>query len=875
MNILIFGTGRFYENRKETLSQHNIVGFIDNNVEKWGQILDGVMIHAPYEGVALNYDKIILMAAGTQEMRRQLQEELQVDNRKILLWDELGGYSDRNHLEIYYKKKPCQAETGQRILVISTNLNYNGGSLAAVYAVKALQEQGCSAILAAPDGDRELIEEINKDGVTVYLYKNLRYASWEELVWIEPFQYVFVNTYQMVNCACLIHKYKPVIWWIHEPSVVYRELRTINHSLLERNIHGINMYAVSNIAKDNLEHIYGSLPLKLLPYGIPDERTSSASVPCDKSKVIFAVVGYVGEIKGQDIFLDAIENLSQEERELAEFWIIGSMNENDSFCLNCIERSNRISGIKLLGALNRREIYNVYSKIDVVVCPSREDPLPIVVTEGLMFGKTCIVSSYAGNSQYITDMENGLICKGGDSQDLRDKMRWALGHRDSCKRLGENARQLYEAYFSIECFGSRLMQALSCENAISKFEKNSLISVIVPVYNVKLYLKQCIESIRNQTCKNLEIILVDDGSTDGSAEMCDDFSRLDDRIRVIHKTNGGNTSARLAGLKAASGYYVGFVDSDDWIDPEMYETLLSEMEKNNADIITSGYYTEFGGADIIIKDALSAKVYKSQEERLFLYSHMLYYGDSAHFGIGRNLVTKIFKREILCSVFADMDIRMQFGEDAAGVYVYLINSNVVCVTDKAFYHYRARFDSITHEKDEWFLQKINVLYNFLLKWFKTSEYSEVLMEQLNCFLLEHCLKVSRFLKGMDPKVSIPEYLIEFAQIDRKTSVVLYGAGAVGKIIYRHIKTKNVCHIAAWVDKNCIDKGDDVSSTDCLDYINYDYIIIAVGNQRTADEIRGYLLSQGISKEKILWFKYKTMMDCIINAGQQGLLRGIE
>ena len=102
-----------------------------------------------------------------------------------------------------------------------------------------------------------------------------------------------------------------------------------------------------------------------------------------------------------------------------------------------------------------------------------------------------------------------------------------------------------------------------------------LISVIVPVYNMRLYLDKCITSIMNQTYDNLEIILVDDGSTDGSSEVCDHYASIDERIRVIHKLNGGLSSARNAGLDVCSGDYVGFVDSDDWIASNMYEILLS------------------------------------------------------------------------------------------------------------------------------------------------------------------------------------------------------------------------------------------------------------------------------------------------------------
>ena len=120
--------------------------------------------------------------------------------------------------------------------------------------------------------------------------------------------------------------------------------------------------------------------------------------------------------------------------------------------------------------------------------------------------------------------------------------------------------------------------------------QDALISVIVPVYKVEQYLPKCVESILAQTYTNLEILLVDDGSPDNCGAICEEYARKDPRIKVIHKENGGLSSARNAALDIARGEYIGFVDSDDWIQPEMYETLLSGIKKNDADMAYGGRY---------------------------------------------------------------------------------------------------------------------------------------------------------------------------------------------------------------------------------------------------------------------------------------------
>jgi glycosyltransferase involved in cell wall biosynthesis len=118
-------------------------------------------------------------------------------------------------------------------------------------------------------------------------------------------------------------------------------------------------------------------------------------------------------------------------------------------------------------------------------------------------------------------------------------------------------------------------------------EKMDLISIIIPIYNVEKYLKQCLDSVINQTYSNLEIILVNDGSTDSSGEICEQYKKSDKRIRVIHKKNGGLSSARNEGIRQSSGEWIGFIDSDDYVDLRMYEILWKLARKNEADIAMS------------------------------------------------------------------------------------------------------------------------------------------------------------------------------------------------------------------------------------------------------------------------------------------------
>lgn len=121
-----------------------------------------------------------------------------------------------------------------------------------------------------------------------------------------------------------------------------------------------------------------------------------------------------------------------------------------------------------------------------------------------------------------------------------------------------------------------------------------LITVVIPVFRTEQYLRKCMDSVIKQTYRNLEIILVDDDSPDNCPQLCDEYAREDDRVKVIHKSNGGVASAKNAGIDGASGDYIGFVDSDDWIEPDMYECLLELGQKCEAEIVMCGYIQEDG-----------------------------------------------------------------------------------------------------------------------------------------------------------------------------------------------------------------------------------------------------------------------------------------
>lgn len=213
---------------------------------------------------------------------------------------------------------------------------------------------------------------------------------------------------------------------------------------------------------------------------------------------------------------------------------------------------------------------------------------------------------------------------------------------------------------------------------------NKKITVIIPVYNTKRHIRKCIESVMNQTYKNLEIIIVDDGSVDGSASICDEYQAIDDRIKVIHKVNEGPGIARNTGLDIATGDYIAFVDSDDEIKKDMYEMMQEAMERNGASIAVCGVI----GNHVFVKkkyDRPSKETIYNTEELLVSYFREPY--------ITGVLTNKLFE----AILFKDMRFaRMKAREDIQILYQILGKAKKAVFVPESFYVQLIRPGSIEH-----------------------------------------------------------------------------------------------------------------------------------------------------------------------------------
>lgn len=237
------------------------------------------------------------------------------------------------------------------------------------------------------------------------------------------------------------------------------------------------------------------------------------------------------------------------------------------------------------------------------------------------------------------------------------------------------------------------------------------ISVIIPVYNVEKYLKQCLDSVLCQTYKNLEILLVDDGSTDNSGSICDDIAKMDSRIKVIHKENGGLSSARNAGLDLAIGDYIAFVDSDDYLDLSTFENCIAKLLETDADVCMFSHFTTDGQYEKAHKLPLDKEIYQREELKTNIVPLFIGQKNGNEEPLLGFVCRQIFKRNAIGELRFRSE-RDYYAEDVVFDLEFYTKANKMCVINKPLYYYRYVETSLSNRYREGLFEKLLRLIAF-------------------------------------------------------------------------------------------------------------------------------------------------------------------
>ncbi len=378
--------------------------------------------------------------------------------------------------------------------------------------------------------------------------------------------------------------------------------------------------------------------------------------------------------------------------------------------------------------------------------------------------------------------------------------------------------------------------------------EKALITVIVPVYNVASYLEKCIESILNQIYENIEVILVDDGSTDGSGKICDTYAKINKSLQVIHKDNGGLVTARKAGLAHAHGEYIGFVDSDDYIDAEFYELLFKSLTEDDADISQMGYWAE----DEIGSKKVSClrRVFDLSLQRMDMLCEGILERRRTDFCVSYNVWSKLYKADLIKSCYSMVPDIQQFGDDVICTCCCMLYANKISVINSEKYHHNIRRGSLSYETGLDYFVKQGSLYTQLKYVFQNHAQYLKIKDSIDIFYKEHILTGLHMFGARVNRYAFPKM-----EVLKDKKVILYGAGSVGRDYYTQLCMYRQCHIVVFMDKNFDDYHYDyidVVGKDRLSDLEYDLILISVLKEAAAFFIKSDLMAAGVPETKIIW-----------------------
>lgn len=382
------------------------------------------------------------------------------------------------------------------------------------------------------------------------------------------------------------------------------------------------------------------------------------------------------------------------------------------------------------------------------------------------------------------------------------------------------------------------------------------LSLIVTVYNCDKYLGRCFESLKKQSYGEFEIIIVDDGSEDMSAHLCDEFAKERIDVKVIHKTNGGTVSARRTGIEAAIGQIVCFVDGDDWIDEEFCSRLIYPfLENDEIDVVSSGILFEYINEqerNWVLYDGAEPRFYKKLEIENYLLPNLIYDSQEGTASITTSICCKMVKRNVALDAMNDMDDSLTIGEDGAYVLAVLLRAQGIYVMKEALYHYEQHSGSQNCKYDITSFLKIKRLQECMKNIVSNEETQQLLGRQINYYIKGYLRHIEKSIYDIDEDGRV--YLFPMDLVKEGSSIVIHGAGKVGHQYINFIKKTGKYNLVAWTDKNSV-QGFRDSDSPCsireIAKLEFDYIVLASNEKFILRQMKEDICNYNISENKII------------------------
>lgn len=380
------------------------------------------------------------------------------------------------------------------------------------------------------------------------------------------------------------------------------------------------------------------------------------------------------------------------------------------------------------------------------------------------------------------------------------------------------------------------------------------ISIVVPMYNVELYADKCIESITKQTYGNIEIIIVDDGSTDKSGVICDDWKLRDNRITVLHKDNGGLVSARKAGMRIATGDYIVSVDGDDWIEDDWIEQYADAIGKSGADIIyRDGVYRDTKGILFNTSMNVDERLYNEREIQNEFVNNLLQFSPGIEKKIKLNSVSWAYRADIAKKQIEHVRDDFTTCEDLVFVTYCIFNSSSIYITRGGGYHYIQRLESMSFTEVD--CKTMSLLYSdicaFLEQKNVDSKVKQIYNDMFSVNML--CINYKEMVRLEKGKLPF------FPKVKQNSRVIIYGAGRVGRHMLSAIEEKKSFSIVAVADTFPEKyKDSNIWSIEDACKLEYDYVIVASIISQHIKQMTEKLLQLNVPVHKIAAFEYENI-----------------
>ncbi|WP_294144827.1 glycosyltransferase family 4 protein [uncultured Selenomonas sp.] len=452
MKVLLFGCGTYYRRYRHLFDGMQVAAIVDNFSSQ--KEMDGIPVLRPKVLEAFDFDCIYLLMARDFPVYQQLLK-LGIPCEKIV------RIHDLFRLENFPRPSfldGCRRKEGSsgRCMLISNGLSRTGAPMVLFSVACIFRAHGYDVTVFSPT-DGPLHQMYRAQGISVIVDLDMRLGRLDRLPCRE-YDFVWMNT---VLFAYLLQKRRcrlPVFWWIHEAEKFYAEADT---ALTGEEWKGVHAFCVSGWAAQNFKRLVpqGSQHMDgIFPYGIPDARMQETT---HHGKLTFAIIGTMGKIKGQAFFLSVWRRVFSSAPSV-ELYLVGGGDEGSSELREIQLAADGCENVRFLGELSHDEVLRLYSEIDVLVCPSMDDPLPVVATEAMMNARPCLVSDHTGTADFIKPDVNGWVFHMGDTKDLERKLLEIVAQKEHLPEVGRQARKCYEEHFSYAAFEKRVLEAAQC-----------------------------------------------------------------------------------------------------------------------------------------------------------------------------------------------------------------------------------------------------------------------------------------------------------------------------------------------------------------------------------------------------------------------------